>query len=515
MIQTRAEATAFEETSLHQHVMEFIYCLEGLGDPRLYVTRFGVSPQGRELPLLVLSGAGVRTPAEARTWGRPVVLVISGIHAGEVEGKEACLMLCRDILAGKHGDLLDKVVLVVVPLFNPDGNDATDPGNRRLDLPKLSGQIGPALVGTRVNASGVNLNRDYLLQSAPEMRLLQERVFLPWAPDLCIDNHATNGSVHRFFMTVDVPHTGESGRGEPVRYMRETMVPEVFRRLKERHGLDAGWYGNFVEDERSLDARQDAEPDAPVREGWMTYPHHPRFGANYRGMFSRLDLLLECYSYITFEQRVQTAYAFMLESLIYVGENARAVLELIAACERPRSEVAIRYRLEALPEPVTILTRAPRRLDGEPAEVTLPHMAAFVAEKTVRRPLAYVVPAHLAEHFARHGLRVTEARRGEVDVEIPVVAEPEGSGADGAGDGGTARAILEAPKAAAGGPVAVIWKQERRPLPAGCCMVYTDARQGALACYLCEPESDDGLLQNGLIPVPPPGQEIPIWRLAR
>ena len=227
-------------------------------------------------------------------------------------------------------------------------------------------------------------------------------------------------------------------------------------------------------------------------------------------LHGRLDLLLECYSYITFEQRVQTAYAFMLESLIYVGENARAVLELIAACERPRSEVAIRYRLEALPEPVTILTRAPRRLDGEPTEVALPHMASFVAEKTVRRPLAYVVPAGLAEYFARHGLRVTEARRGEMDVEIPVVAEPEG--ADGAGDGGKARAILEA---AASGPVAVVWKQERRPLPAGCCMVYTDARQGALACYLCEPESDDGLLQNGLIPVPPPGQEIPIWRLAR
>lgn len=510
MLQTRAESSGYEETSRHSDVMVFIRKLEAMNDRRLQVMDFGVSPQGRELPLLVLSGAGVRTPAEARAWGRPVILVINGIHAGEVEGKEASLMLCRDLLQGRYdrdryGDLLDRVVLVVVPLFNPDGNDAMDPGNRRLDLPKLSGQIGPMMVGTRVNGSGVNLNRDYILQSAPEMQALQERVFLPWAPDLCIDNHATNGSVHRFWMTVDVPHTDQSGRGEPVAYMRQRLVPEVFRRLRERHGLEAGWYGNFVEDERSIDARLDAEPEAPVREGWMTYPHHPRFGGNYRGLFSRLDLLLECYSYITFEQRVRTAYAFMLETFGYVAEHRAEIVELLAGCERPRGEVAIRCRIEAMPEPVRILTRAPRRLDGEPVEVEIPHLARFVGERVVRRPPAYVVPEGLAGYFRRHGLRVGEARRGEMDVEIPVVAGD-------AGAGGPGRAILEA---ALPGPVAVTWRSERRALPVGCCLVYTDSRNGALACWLCEPESEDGLLQNGLLSVPEAGGEIPIWRLAR
>jgi len=75
-------------------------------------------------------------------------------------------MLMRDLLDGQSADLLGELTLVVVPLFNPDGNDAVDPANRRLDLPKLHGQIGPDKVGTRVTASGINLNRDYLRQAA-------------------------------------------------------------------------------------------------------------------------------------------------------------------------------------------------------------------------------------------------------------------------------------------------------------------------------------------------------------
>ena len=142
-MQTRAERTGYRETSLHADVMSFIAALAAKGDPRLHVTSFGVSPGGRELPLLVLSTRGVRTPAEARAAAAPVVLVLDGIHPGEVEGKEASLALVRDILDGKEGAWLDAMTLLVAPLFNPDGNDAIDPANRRLDLAHLTGQPGP------------------------------------------------------------------------------------------------------------------------------------------------------------------------------------------------------------------------------------------------------------------------------------------------------------------------------------------------------------------------------------
>jgi Zinc carboxypeptidase len=502
---TRAETTHYEETSRYKDVMVFIAGLEAKGDPRLHITSFGVSPEGRELPLLVLSGQGVKSPEEARRLERPVVLIISGIHAGEVEGKEGCLMLVRDLLEDKPGldadAILSSLTLLVAPLFNPDGNDAIDPGNRRLHLPKLTGQLGPdSGVGTRVNAAGVNLNRDYLRMQGEEMRLLQTQVCQPWAPDLTIDNHATNGSVHRFSMTYDIPHTVESGRQEPIHYMRERLLPPVTAALKANHGLDAGWYGNFVEDERALDADTDAEPSAPVREGWMTYPHHPRFGSNYRGLTNRLDLLLECYAYISFAERVRTAYAFMLETLKYVAAHGDEVLQTVAASQAPRNRIAIRYGLERFDEPIEILTRTPRTLQGELTRVRLPYLGRFVGTTVVDRPAAYLVPARMAAHLRLHGLTLREAV-GTFEVEVP---KTEGLGSEGG------RAILEA---TAIGEVSVSWQREPRAVPPGWALVPTDQPLGAIAVYLCEPESDDGAVENGLLPVPVMGEELALWRV--
>ena len=485
--------------------MAFIAALSARGDSRLHVGSFGASPQGRELPLLVLSSHGVKTPADARRAGLPVVLVISGIHAGEVEGKEGCLMLARDLLADRGaldaGEILSKLTLVIAPLFNPDGNDAIDPGNRRLHLPKLFGQLGPdSGVGTRVNAAKINLNRDYMRQESLEMRLLQTRVCQAWEPDLTIDNHATNGSVHRFSMTYDIPHTVVSGRSEPIAYMRETLLPPVAAALKANHGLDSGWYGNFVEDERVLDANGEADPATPVREGWMTYPHHPRFGSNYRGLTSRMDLLLECYAYIPFEERVRTAYGFMLETLRFVAAHGDDVTQVVAASRSPRDRIAVRYGLEAFATPVEVLTRTPRVLDGSPTTITLPHMARFVGKTVVDRPAAYVVPAALAAHLRQHGLAVEEAS-GTYDVEVPVV---ESLGTEGG------RMILEA---ASFGEIAVSWRNGSRRAPAGSGLVRTDQPLGAIAVYLCEPESDDGAFENGVLPAPVRGEELGVWRL--
>jgi hypothetical protein len=497
--QTRAEATSYQETSLHAHVMELLAALDARGDRRFHLGSFGQSPGGRELPLAVLSARGIRTPAESRAAGLPVVLVINGIHAGEVEGKEASLMLMRDLLAGRHAELLEHLTLVVVPLFNPDGNDAIDPANRVLNLPRLEGQIGPRRVGTRVNGAGINLNRDYLRQAAPEMQLLQARVAQVWEPELTIDTHATNGSVHRYSMTYDIPHTVESGRPEPIAFMRERMMPAVTAALAREHGLLAGWYGNFVEDEQALDGRRDADPHAPVREGWMTYPHHPRFGSNYRGLTSRLDLLLECYSYLEFADRVRTTYATILEALRYAAAHRDDVMEVVAQSRTPRDRIAVRYRLDAFAEPIEIATRAPRTLDGAPTAVSVRHFARFVGTTVVDRPAAYAVPASVAAHLRRHGLATAPAS-GHRDVEV---ATAVGLGSEGG------RKILEASEV---GELRVTWRRDRRELPPGTHLVRTDQPLGAIAVYLCEPESDDGPVENGLVPAPAPGDELPIWR---
>jgi hypothetical protein len=496
---TRAEATSYEETSLHADVMQFLAALADRRDSRFALASFGTSPGGRDLPLVVVSAHGIRTPEESRRRGLPVVLIINGIHAGEVEGKEASLMLLRDLVEGTYGDLVRELTLVVVPLFNPDGNDAIDPANRKLDLPRLEGQIGPAKVGTRVNASGINLNRDYLRQAAVEMQLLQKRVVQVWEPELTIDNHATNGSVHRYAMTYDIPHTVASGRPEPIAYMRQTMMPAVTSRLAVDHQLLAGWYGNFVEDERVLDARAAADPHAPVAEGWMTYTHHPRFGSNYRGLTNRLDLLLECYSYLSFPDRVRTTYACMLEALRHVAAHKDDVFQLVAASKTPRDRIAVRYKLDAFAEPIEIATRAPRTLDGAPSSVKLPYFANFIGTTVVDRPPAYIVDARVGAHLAAHGLAVGDAP-AHADVEV-ATAEAYGS------EGG--RKILES---AAVGELRVSWRRGTRAVPAQRRLVRTDQPLGAIAVYLCEPESDDGAVENGLVAAPAIGGEYAIWR---
>jgi len=496
---TRAEATLYQETSLHADVMAFLAALDARGDRRFHLTQFGKSPQGRELPLVVMSAHGHKTPGAARAAGQPVVLIINGIHAGEVEGKEASMMLMRDILDGVHADLIEKLTLVIVPLFNPDGNDAIDPANRKLDLPKLEGQIGPKLVGTRVNSLGINLNRDYMRQAALEMQLLQERVVQQWLPDLTIDTHATNGSVHRFAMTYDIPHTVESGRAEPIRFMRETMMPVVTRALDGAHQLLAGWYGNFVEDERALDARRDADPHAPVREGWMTYPHHPRFGSNYRGLSNRLDLLLECYSYLSFPDRVRTTYATILEALRFVTSRPDDVVQVVQSSRSPRDKIAVRYKLEAFEQPIRIATRTPRTLDGADAYVDVAYFSKFVGTKLVDRPPAYLVPPAVAAALVRHGFS-TELAAGTYEIEAATVT-------GFATEGG--RKILEAAQV---GDLEVAWRRQNRLVPPGYHLVRTDVPAGAVCVYLCEPESDDGAIENGLVPAPAAGEEFPIWR---
>lgn len=490
---TRAEQSNYQATSRHRDVMRFIAALRDHGDPRLWVASFGTSPEGRDLPLLVLSAHGMRTPEQARAAELPVVLVLGGIHAGEVEGKEASLMLARDLLSEQAGDLLEHMTLLVVPLFNPDGNDRIDPAHRWLDLANLEGQLGPLTgVGTRGNADGINLNRDYMRQETREMRALQANVCLPWQPHLTVDCHATNGSVHRFALTYDVPHTIDSGRAEPIWFMREQMLPVVTRRLRERTGLDTFYYGNFVADEGGQG------------DGWMTYTHHPRFGSNYRGLTNRLDLLLETYSYLGFAERVEATYEFLTEVLAFVGQRGRDIIGVVESSQRPLDRVAVGYRLEAFDEPVEILTRDPRALDGRPISVTVPHFARFVGSHVVDRPWAYAVPGTVARHLRQHGLAAHQLEEErDAEVEVATIESVVGQ---------ASRKILEA--SASGEPqIQASWRREARRLGAGCFLVPTEQPLGAIAVYMCEACSDDGLVACGLISPPRPGVEFPALRV--
>src|SRR6185503_1875605 len=132
-LRTRAEATAYRETSRHEDVLSFIDLLARC-TPLAKRESMGESAEGKDMAVLVVSDEGCFTPEEARRQGKLVVMVEANIHAGEVEGKESVLALARDLTLSKRGrKILSKLCLVLIPDFNPDGNDRISPDNRRLD----------------------------------------------------------------------------------------------------------------------------------------------------------------------------------------------------------------------------------------------------------------------------------------------------------------------------------------------------------------------------------------------
>src|SRR5688572_27470021 len=169
-LRSRAEISDYKETSRYADVMEFIAKLQSLSE-QVKVESFGVSGEGRPLPLVILSKPATRSPAEAAWSGKPIVFIMANIHAGEVEGKEATLHLMREIVTGQLSGLLDKLILLVAPIYNADGNEKISINNR-------TAQNGPeGGVGTRENGAGLDLNRDFMKLESPEARGLIGGVF--------------------------------------------------------------------------------------------------------------------------------------------------------------------------------------------------------------------------------------------------------------------------------------------------------------------------------------------------
>jgi murein tripeptide amidase MpaA len=158
---------------------------------RIHFESFGTSGEGRPLPVLIVDGNGDTNPDRVRRSRKAVVMVQAGIHAGEIDGKDAGLMLIRQIaVEGTLRDLLDHVTLVFIPILNVDGHERSSPFNR-------ANQNGPENMGFRVNATNLNLNRDYLKAETPEIRAWLQ-LFNRWQPDLFIDCHVTDGADYQY-----------------------------------------------------------------------------------------------------------------------------------------------------------------------------------------------------------------------------------------------------------------------------------------------------------------------------
>ena len=130
------------------------------GCPWIKYESFGTSPQGRELRLVIVSRDRAFTPSTARKTGKAIILIQSGIHAGEIDGKDTSLMLIHDMAITKSlRHLLDHTILLFVPISNVDGHERFGAYNR-------INQNGPDEMGWRVTAQNLNLKREHAPGSA-------------------------------------------------------------------------------------------------------------------------------------------------------------------------------------------------------------------------------------------------------------------------------------------------------------------------------------------------------------
>jgi hypothetical protein len=534
---TRAERTNFTETSHYDDVITFIDSLKTLG-AKIVTGSIGKTIEGRELPYVIASRPLVKTPAEARRLNRPIAYIQANIHAGEVEGKEAMQSLLRDLLFDKKKNVLDSIVLIVQPIYNADGNEKFGPQQRN-----RGAQNGPELVGTRQNASGWNLNRDYIDADAPETKgalaMLNQ-----WNPDVFMDLHTTDGSIHGYALTYSPPLTPTAVNVVP--YTAKTMLPAIRERMRTREGFEVSDYGDFsrtgvVRGQRG--AGRAATPGTPPdtsaaargrrggfagrggpsleqiiadsipTSGWAfsTYESLARYGTNYYGLRNRIGILSEAFSHDPFARRVASTYDFVSEILSYLAEHKTEIMNLakqgdakvIAWGKNPSSSppLALKSRMDTTRiedvrvEVITPLTDSSKREAGMGARqrtgiiklVRMPVMASFTPTLTSTLPFAYAFDDKTAHDILPilklHGIHV-ERLDGSVKASV------QSFRVDTVIDRGrseTSRMLKDVDGA---------WNEATsRTLPTGTYIVRAAQPYGLVAFYVLEPQSEDGLAQ--------------------
>lgn len=490
---TVAEKSGYKATARHAEVVDLLRALDDASDLAVSVP-FGTSVEGRDLPALVIARPPVASAdqaREARRRGRLVAVLYGNIHAGEVDGKEALPMLARELILTPDHPLLNDVVVVVVPIYNADGNERVARTNR-------PGQDGPEEgMGIRENAQGFDLNRDFIKLEAPETRALV-RFVNDWDADVIVDTHTTNGSLHRYPITYAGPKC-PAGDAPLIELVRDHMLPQISTRLRETKGLETFFYGNFSQD----------------MTRWESFPSQPRYGTTYFGLVNRVSILSEGYSYAPYKDRVVGTLDFCREILEWSAQNKRTIRDTLDAARRRATErgsdpdtrdmVTLRSRLAPAPEKVTMLGFGEPGADGRRPHVehVVEHWDRDETLLAVPRPYAYVLPADrtdLVENLQFHGVRVDELRE---DLEIECVAS---------------RIVTHdvASRPFQGRHLVTIEAEpvlEARRLAAGSWVVRTAQPLGNLAVVLLEPQGDDGLAAWGFFPGLKPGDDFPVLRL--
>jgi len=321
---TYYERSGFKSTPSYDETVAYCRQLDA-ASPFIRYSTFGVSPQGRKLPLLIVDADGRFDPASARREGKLVWMIQAGIHPGEIDGKDAGLMYLRDMVIHQQFQGLPKnITILFIPIMNVDGHERFGPHNR-------INQVGPEEMGWRTTAQNLNLNRDFLKADASEMQAWL-KLFQQWLPDFFMDIHVTDGADYQYVMTYGLETHGNLDSGL-TQWTVDKLIPVMESKMDEA-GYPAFPYVMF---------RRWHDP----RSGLRSSAGGPRFSQGYTAAQNRIGLLVENHSLKDYKTRVTGTYELFKILRNLLETEASSILELNRlADERTASDS---FRQEPLP----------------------------------------------------------------------------------------------------------------------------------------------------------------------
>lgn len=474
---TPAEAAGFERTPSYDDTLAWLKRAAAAA-PELQLVSLGTSAEGRDIVMVVASKEHARTPQALAANGKPTLFAQAGIHAGEIDGKDAGLMLLRDLaVRGTRRALLERANLLFVPILSVDAHERSSPYAR-------INQRGPAPAGWRTNPRNQNLNRDYGKLDTPELRAAV-RALGEWDPDLYFDLHVTDGMDYQYDVTFG--WNGPHGHSPAVaRWLESVLRPALGRDLEAMGHVP----GPLI---------QPLDNDDPSK-GLAEWTADTKFSNGYGDARHLATVLFENHSLKPYRQRVLGTYVALESALRALGEQGGA-LRAATAQDRARrpGEVTLAWKAPAQPD-ATITIRGVRfRRErspvtgaeqivwtGEPETQTLPLLRMNLPAATATLPAAYWVPpawGEVIERLALHGVRLEKQDQArEVEVEMYRVGDFK----------------LEAPfeghtPLAAG----VALERRRERFPPGSVRIPADQPLFELAALLLEPASPDSYFRWG------------------
>ncbi len=484
---TPAEKTGLTDSPNYDDTIAWLKKLSD-ASPLIKLVTFGRSAEGRDLYVVVASKEGTASSVDLARNQRPTLLAQAGIHAGEIDGKDAGMMLLRDLAFGGKAALLDRANFLFIPVLNADGHERSSEWNR-------PNQRGPVHQGWRTSAQNLNLNRDYMKADSPEMRALLT-LLNRWQPSLYLDIHVTDGLDYQY----DVTYAYEGFDGDPARspqiaaWIDRVLHPALDTALLAQGHLPLNFYVN--------------ERDAHDLTQGLDLGHTPpRFSNGYGDLRHLPSVLIETHSLKPYRQRVLGTYVTLAATLELLGRDAGRLAAAIAADRQYRpADLTLTWVPGGRRRTVDFLgvefahydspasgAREVRWLGRPHTYARLPLLDDQPGIVT-KRSQAYWVPVMKADVIDRlklHGIQFqTLATAKTVALAMYRLVDPQPATSEGSHPF-EGRYTLK---------YGVKPEIRTATYPAGSIRVPTDQPLGDLATMLLEPQSPDSLLAWGFFP---------------